>query len=285
MRLLLFGAALLLTVSSVAQSGRQLRPLYNLDGGRYLHKGWHFAPGLTYMIPTAAGRFNDRLRTETEGQTDTLYIGDFSAAGSLGVYLEVGRHWFIDYYLLDYIDAGIGFKQLRGRENFTGSVLTDTGLMEVDNRGEFKFNRITGFVNFSNIVQLTDNTFIQNSAGANLDYRLGGGVTYEGPTTGMLQAFPPDFTADIHWKFGFGWRPEWGVLIIPSIETPILTLAKFDDGKSTTQVFSTRYRPIIVSLRVLLFDKRKAQDCVGQSDGTTKHELWGKEMRRGRRRE
>jgi hypothetical protein len=100
----------------------------------------------------------------------------------------------------------------------------------------------------------------------------------------MLQGFPPDLTADIHWKFGVGWRPEGGVLIIPSIETPILTLAKFDDGKSTSQVFSTRYRPIIVSLRVLLFDKRKAQDCVGQSDGTTKHELWGKEMRRGRRR-
>lgn len=272
-----------LMTAALGQSGRQLRPLYNLDGGRHTHKAWHFAPGLTYMIPSGSGRMDVRTQRNPEGGVDTLYAGDFGASGGLGFYLEAGRSWFLDYYLLNYIDVGLGYKQLRGEESFAGRMLNESEMVQVDNLGQFRYQRLTGFVNFSNIWQLSDATFIQNSCGANLDYQLGDGVEYTGLTTGMLQAFPPAFTADIHWKIGFGWRPEGGVLLIPTLETPILTLAKFDDGKSTTQVFSTRYRPIIFTLRVLLFDKRKGQDCVGATAGGKKHELWGREMRKGKR--
>lgn len=268
-------------LSSNAQSGRQLRALYNLSGGSFESKGWHFAPGLTYCIPSGADRFDQRLvANDAMGVPDTLYTGAFDHNGGLGFYLEVGRHHFVDYFLLTYIDYSLGFKQLRGGEQFAGRMLVDSAIVGVENSGEFNQGRLVGNFNLNNIWQLTDNSFLQNSMGVNFDYRVMNRYEYTGPTTGMLQSTPGNFTTDIHWKLGYGWRPEKGVFIIPSVEIPILALAPFDDGKSTTQWFSTRYRPIIFSLRFLLFDRRKAQDCVGGSSGDRHYELFGKEVRK-----
>lgn len=267
--------------TAVAQSGRQHRPLYDLDGGAFHRRGWHFAPGVAYAFPSAAGRENERLIATEGGAVDTLYAGEFSAAGKPGIYLEVGRTHLMDaLFILDCIDYGIGLKQLRGREDFSGTMFPEGGVVEVENRGDFSQMRGTAFVNFSNIHQLSDRSFLQNSLGFNTDYRFIDRVTYNGPTTGMLQGFPPDFTCDIHYKLGFGWRPESGRFVIPTLETPLLSVVQFQDGRSTTQWFSTRYRPIIFTLRFILLDKRKSPDCVGASRGGRKHELFDPSMRR-----
>lgn len=268
-----------------AQSGRQHRALYNLDGGNYQNKGWFVSPGITYMFPSSNGRDDIRLRAETEGPLDTIYVGEFTDNGRVGFYLEVGRHHFTDaIYGLDYIDYGIGFKQLRGRERFTGRMLGDNGMEAVENDGQFSQGRLTGFFNASNILQLSDASFLQNSLGINLDYRLINTVDYVGPTTGMNQVFPEDFTFDFHWKIGFGWKPQNGLFIIPSVETPILSVVPLDDGKSTVQLFSTRYRPVIFTLRFLWFQKRKGQDCVGSSAGDKHYDLFGRDVKKKRRR-
>ena len=276
MRLFLTVAVVLFTCQGVsAQSGRQLRALYNLNGGSFESKGWHFAPGVTYCLPTSYGRFDQRLiANDAQGVPDTLYTGTFDDTGGIGFYLEVGRHHFIDYFLLTYLDYSLGYKQLRGGEQFAGRMLVDSAMVNVDNAGEFSQGRLVANFNLNNIWQITDNSFIQNSVGINADYRVSNRFEYQGPTTGMLQTQPGNFTADIHWKIGYGWRPENGVFIIPSIEAPILAMSPFDDGKATTQWFSTRYRPIIFSLRFLLFDRRSAQDCVGKSAGDKKYELF-----------
>ena len=113
-----------------------------------------------------------------------------------------------------------------------------------------------------------------------MDFRLFQSNTYAGPTTGMVQAFPGTFLAQLHYRFGFGFKVRSGLFIVPSIETPILTVVPFDDGKSTLQYFSSRYRPLLISIRIMLLDKRKSADCTGKGDGKTGHELWDKNMNR-----
>ncbi|NNE54794.1 MAG: hypothetical protein HKN32_02145 [Flavobacteriales bacterium] len=262
-------------MSLVAQSGRQHTPLYDLSGTRFLNKGWHFAPGVTYMLPANDQSINTRL-VVTDGVTDTLYTGEFDPSGKVGIYLEAGRHHLMDkMYLLDNVDYGIGFKMLRGGERFDGRMKADSGMVPISNEGSFSESFLTAFVNAGNIHQLSDRTFLHNSFGLNVDYRILSSRPFEGTSTGMIQEFPGNFNAHIHYRLGFGIKLQASWFMIPSVETPILTLVKFDDGKSTMQYFSNRYRPLIFTLRFLRLDRRKSPDCVGKSAGTTGHSLWG----------
>jgi hypothetical protein len=278
MRILLLLIAICGTLVSFSQSGRQLTPLYDLSNTRLLNKGWHFAPGVTYMMPRP-GTLEDVRLTAADGVTDTLYAGTYDVKGKPGIYLEVGRHHLLDYYfLLDNIDYGLGFKMFRGTEDFTGIVKYDTVRFEGQNQASFNESFLSAFVNFGNIHQLTDRLFLHNSLGLNADYRILKSREASGDFTGMIHAFPSNFVGQAHVKFGVGFKLESRVFVIPSIETPILTIAKFDDGKSTIQYFSSRYRPFIFSLRFVLLDKRKSADCVGKGDGQSGHQLWGKKM-------
>ena len=49
-------------------------------------------------------------------------------------------------------------------------------------------------------------------------------------------------------------------MIIPSIETPILTFYPLEYGSSTLGYLSSRYRPIIISLKFLIL-RPKIDEC------------------------
>lgn len=270
---------LCISCSTIGQAGRQHRPLYNLNSSQLLNKGWHVAPGITYMFPASFNRNETRLRTST----DSLYSGEFSSSGKLGLYVEFGRHHFTDVLLvMDYFDYGLGFKGLRGEEEFTGVVSMDSlnQTIPTENKGFFSDGYVTGFFNASKITQLGDYSFIQNSLGLNADYRVYEKREFEGSNEHFIQSFPGKFQFQLHYKLGFGFKLERGLFVIPTLETPILTFVEFDDGKSTFQYFSSRYRPVIFTLRFLWFDKRPMQDCVGRPSEKTGHQLWGKKMSR-----
>lgn len=239
-----------------AQQQREYQPLY-VSQNKYLRRGWLFEPGLTYMIPSV-GRRDEVRSVFAENTIDTLYRGRFTSAGRPGFCAAVGRHHFLDrFYLLHHIDYGARFTLYRGIEDFSGSMLVDTALIPVQNTGRFSEGFAGVFFNASNTWQVADNKWIHNSIGFHADYRVISNRTYQGPVTGMLQAFPPDFILQLHYKIGFGWRPEPGIYIMPSLETPILSLVPLDDGKSTLPYFSSRYRPVIFGVRIMFLDKMK----------------------------
>lgn len=263
-----------------AQSGRQLRPLYRLDGGKFQNKGWFIGPGATYTLP--AKHDNQTTRTVVEGNTlDTLFTGAFDAGGQIGAYLEVGRfHFFKNPILVHYIDYGIHYKMLRGKEDFTGTMLLDTDTALTLN-STFNRHHAGAFFNAYYVHQLTDHTFLQAGIGLNLDYAVSEKINAPEPRTQLIEKNADTFTGQLHAKIGFGYKAESGVFLVPSIETPILTVYPLDDGKSTLPMFSSRYRPIIFSLRIMWFSKTKAADCVGSNDNPSQGDLWGRDMRKG----
>jgi hypothetical protein len=86
----------------------------------------------------------------------------------------------------------------------------------------------------------------------------------EGVAYGAAWNYPPTFLAQLHYKLGFGWKPEAGIYIMPMIETPILTAFPWDDGKSTLEYFTGRSRPFIITLRIQWLDKEADRSCEGQ---------------------
>jgi len=268
-----------------AQEGRQNNPLFNLTGGNYINKGWHLAPGFTYMFPSTGNRSVFQLQ---ENNTDTLYTGDYKTGGRVGIYFEIGKLHLYDRKIIKSLDYGIGFKSLKGRESFDGLVGVDSIVSSLAYEANFKNSFITGFININNYLQLTDKTFLQNSLGLNADYRLIN-KTDAIPDYGSEAFYPKAFVGQLHYKFGFGFRAGTNLFIVPTIETPILGIYQWREGKSTLHYFNSEYRPFIVSVRFFWLKDRPTRDCVGAPDKKTGDQLWGKNMRgkgkkRGKRR-
>ncbi len=268
MRIQLLIISLLLSGAVVAQ--KQMRPLYNLDDRGMKPSGWHFAPGITYMIPSKGKR-----QIQDEQTNETL---ELQASGKIGLYAEVGRHHLFDkFYFLNHLDYGIAYKKLAGKQK--SSIVCDDCDATVT-ESIFKDNFASVYVNFSNIWQISDYNFIQNGLGINGDYRFPLNQQPETPRIPVRQTAPQPLEVQLHYKFSFGIKAEKGVFILPSIEIPILNVVPFDGWRSTYKYFDSGYRPIIFSIKFMFLSKRKPEDCKGSTDGKTGHKLWDSKMRR-----
>ena len=281
MNRLLLSIAFLFSCSLVyAQYSRRLQPLYETEGGYYHPRGLHFAPGITYMFP---GDWNRELTAEIG--PDSLLNGDLQARGRVGLYLELGHaHFLPDWMFLDYIDYGASFKMLRGRESLEANLTeAETGNLLGEVRHEASFSKSFGgvYLNLGKFFQLSNYHFITASVGANADYRIISNRDFEGPRL-LSQEFPADLLVQAHFKLGYGIKLQENLFFIPAIETPILNVLPFEDGKSTLPYFSSRYRPLILSVRFQWLTRKKPEDCVGKPSKPTGHQLWDPKMRRGK---
>lgn len=229
---------LLLSLPSYSQylSNRKNKDL--VDYKRYKQGGWLISPGLTYMYPNRIKYYNDS--TEKDPNVDPH--------GRIALYLEAGRY-FIFYKggnVFNYLDYSLAYKRLSGSEEY------------FDNKGIFKQNFLLGNFNINNIIQLSDYTFIQNSLGINFDWKFM--EKYEGSGS-PIGANTGNFLLSLHYKLGYGIKVTEKLFVIPTLETPILNGLIWENGKSTYGIFSSRYRPIIFSVRLAWLKSPSRGDC------------------------
>jgi len=267
----IFSVISVLVLSLSLNAQRQHKPLYNLSDPGMKNSGWHFSPGLTYMLPS---KFSQTVTNESQpGFEDNL-----TARGRLGFYAEVGRHHLFDqFYFLNHLDYGLAWKKLLGRE----SRLIDCDECDaIERTAIFKEHFASAYINFSNIYQISDYNFIQNGIGINADYALIRNQEITPENAVFPDVKPQEFQLQLHYKLGFGMKAEKGVFIIPSIEVPILNIVPFEDFKSTLPYFGSRYRPLIFSVKFMFLSERKPEDCKGLGSGKNGHNLWGKKRKR-----
>ncbi len=292
MKLFLFIILASGTLIVSAQRGRQMEPIY-AHGTAYRNVGWFVAPGITYMLPEYRKQDITEYVPNTE-TNDTLYSGLYSRTGKIGLYVEGGRHHFFpEQRLVHHIDYGVHFKMLRGTEKFEGVSKAGTAMVPALSEGKFSESFAGAFFNATNIIQVKNNLWIQNSLGLNADFRVISKRDISNDAYGAQMQYPGFFLAQLHYKLGFGWKPEAGMYIIPSIETPLITAFPWDNGKSTLQYFTGRYRPIIFTIRIQWLSKASKRKCEGMpnpdgpgeldKDSPGKHEnsgLWGPDQKK-----
>lgn len=241
--LFLFFAFLGAGVSAQDMFGRNDRSL--VDFPRHKNSGWLVEPGATWML----GRFVNREETYTHEDND--YNLTIDPGGKIGAYLGVGRYHF--FYeggrVFNYYDYSLAYKMLRGKEEITGDL---TG------EGKYSHNFLLGNFNVNNIIQLTDYTFIQNSIGANIDWRFITRSEHEQP---LANNSPSKITGSIHYKIGYGIKVTKKLFVIPQLETPILNVHNFENFKSTWGIFNSRHRPLIFSVRLAWLRPLGRGDC------------------------
>lgn len=241
--------------------------------------GWFAALGGTYMIPMGSSNetyYTKQQFNDTTMETFAEYEG--KPSGKLGIYAELGWfHSFANPYLFHFFDVGISYRQYKGGEDFTGaykSKFTDSlgnvfdGPTTTVSQSDNYSDQIVSVVgNITNHYHFSRYGFVQNTLGLNVDYFFSTSRSGGASFPGYEAEFPSEFQAQIHYRLGVGWKASRTLLIIPSVEVPILTAYPFDDFKSSLPYFSTRHYPILFSIRVMLL-RPISEDCVvPQYDG------------------
>lgn len=224
---------ILVSFSSQVYSQTKRKNKDLIEMSRWKNSGWHLAPGLTYMVP---------FKPKEDDAPDV------DPNGRLSLYLEVGR-WRLfpgGGNIFNYFDYSLAYKRLSGAEEFA------------DNKGVFKQNFLLGNFNINNIIQISDYTFIQNSLGANLDWKFS--EKYESSLSNYDKN-TQSLLFSLHYKLGFGIKATEKLFIIPTLETPILNVKQWEKARSDYGIFSSRYRPTIFTVRFAWLIKPSKNAC------------------------
>ncbi len=228
-------------------------------GRQYKLSGWHGALGLTRAFPVPEKRKETYINNP-----DTLFEADLDPGGRTGWYLEFGRYRFLPAIkYVDYFDYSLAYKQLLGREKFKGRFTdrqdeTNNSIREV--QSGFNAHFLTANINANTAIQLSDLSFLQLSLGLNADWRFAE-KRVEGHPQYEEYASPGDYVGQAHFKLGYGRRVGDFTYIIPTLETPVLNVYRFEDGASTLPWYNSRYRPVILTLRFLILSEQDPEDC------------------------
>lgn len=224
--------------------------IWSEHASHYRPLGWFVNPGLTYMMGNSA---NDN--------TDAYNL---TPSGLPGYYVEAGmEHLFKKANkIVHYFDWGIGVKHFGGQEAYNPNSGEKV-------RGNFNFGNAFGRADIHNVWQLTKWNFIDQSIGFNFDYRIYGGkedTDYTG-STGLAYTDMPKMVGQFHYSIGWGLKVRDGFFIVPTFQTPILTLLPFNDFNPGHTWFQSRYQPMIFTVKFAwLFPKKGCPDVDGPDD-------------------
>lgn len=236
-------------------SGRKRPDIIPLEG-QAKRGGFYFAPGVTFALPRGKDR-EELLFRDADSSFSVIY----DPRGRPGLYLEAGYFYATrDPVILDYWDFGLAYKNLRGSEANTYTVVrSDTAVFTGLNTFAEQF--ITLLLNANKFIQTGNYQFVQLSLGANADYRLGSAYAYALSPLGISGSFPPNLITQLHVKLGYGFKVTGNLLIIPALETPVFSITPADKGFGQLQWFNSRYRPLILSVRFLFLRARDGFKC------------------------
>lgn len=218
---------------------------------KYARAGWFVEPGATLAL-------GFKHEEELDG-----FAGTFKPGLRPAFYLGGGRYRIFRKGLITYLDYGLAWKQLKGGENFEGGFTTEGSRPDqFTGKGIFKENYGTAMLNFNNVQTVGRRHFVQNTLGLNFDYRFMQRNSYEG-TNGpfSVDAAPNAMNLQLHYKFGWGFKASTWLLVIPQVETPVLNILPFEKFRSTHTWFSTKYRPLIFSVRFMFLRDANKNEC------------------------
>lgn len=248
-----------LNLDMLAQYSRSHQDIFPTFGN-FQRRGWVVGPSVTYMLPP----FKDPTqRAFFPG--GAAYDITYNPAGRVGLGLEIGRFHVMDQSrIISHIELNAGFKMLRGIERFEATLDQETnpgGTPLLNGEGSYSHTYATLRFSASNVQQFSSSTFLQNTVGINGDYRLASVSDYSDEGLPIELADPTTFLFQANYSLGFGFKISGNMILVPSVETPILNIYEYDDLKSTLAIFNTRYRPLIFRLNVMVLDRKADRKC------------------------
>lgn len=176
--------------------------------------------------------------------------------------------------LIHYVDWGIGFDYIGGKEKTTVNNIDALGnvVSTVEGNGNFYNGYAYGRFTAHRLKKLSEKTHLDYALGLNGNYAvMGQNKGYAGAVILESQRFQQPFQLQIHAQLGINIKLRRGDYLVPGIWAPVLGLAEWNKGKPTIQWYSSNYFPVHAQLKWLHnFAKKSKNGCNTGSDSERK---------------
>jgi hypothetical protein len=244
-------------INSFGQLNKDLFPLDR----QYKRSGFYIAPELTYLLPIGS--------SNSSKQIDTLnYKFDVSGSGKIGYGIELGYFYtFKNPRLIHYLESGIGYRKFSGKAKHIGDITTQSSLSNYASDNTLAISMAQFSLRATHVKQLKRYSFLTNSIGINGNYTLSEKYKRSISYPSQFDTFIDKLNAQVHYQLGFGFRISKSVILIPSLETPILFAFPFKDIRTGFDFFGHGYQPIIFKIRIMFLRKDPVNCNAPRFDG------------------
>jgi len=195
-----------------------------------------------------------------------------NAAGFKWEHIEVGRGtwnggvelgWFKTvegYQIGDYFETAISYRRFSGVHYLeetninvpSGSTLA--GFKEYEN--SWRFETITVAVRIIDIALQKPSSFLTWGVGVNYDYLLANRFNSDWPQ-GFSNEKPMDnmHAVKVHLQVGYGFKMTKHLFLIPTVETPLLTVLPSSSLNPAIQFLDVQYQPLVIGFKFMFLRK------------------------------
>lgn len=228
-----------------------------------------------------------RLKNETYNVSPSSglrYNYTHDPAGRLGGFIDIGMvhyrmkkpKFLLKKNLIHYLDWGIGFDYIGGKEKTTIDYLDPFGNVASTSEGEGKYYNgyLYGRITFHRLLRMTDKLHLDYGLGLNGDYAvMGQNKGYDGTSLPETQVFQRPFVLQLHAQLGVNIRLRRGDYLVPGLWAPALGAYEWNKGKPTIQWYSSNYWPVHFQIKWLHNFTKKSSGCnTGTDEDRKKNE-------------
>lgn len=207
---------------------------------------------------------------ESDSPTDRYnYVQDPS--GNPGGFVDIGMvHYrmkkpkFLKRNIIHYLDWGVGFDYIGGKEKTTVNYLDPTGnvVSTDEGKGSFYNGYVYGRLTVHRLLKLGEKTHLDYGLGINGNYAvMGQNQNYSGFSLPATQTFQDPLLAQVHAQLGINIKLRRGDYLVPGIWAPIIGAYQPNAGKPTIQWYSSNYWPVHFQFKWMHNFGKKSNGC------------------------
>lgn len=207
---------------------------------------------------------------ESPADAGNRYNYTLDPSGRLGGFIDIGMvHYrmkkpaFLKKSIVHYIDWGLGFDYIGGKEKTTIDYLDAAGatVSTAEGTAQFYNGYVYGRLTAHRLLKMTSKTHLDYGLGFNLNYAVLKNSEISDVYIATNERYQTDFLAQVHAQLGVNIRIARGDYIVPGIWAPVLGAYEWNSGKPTIQWFSSNYWPVHFQVKWLHSFTRKSNGC------------------------
>ena len=225
---------------------------------RFEKTGWYFGLGANYPLNVVSVK-------EAEGTKigDSTFVTTSNPSAQLGAFAEFGRYHMIEnLYFFRYWNYGINYRWIHGKEGFDNQITTPNGSVPLlTGENSFSDHFLNAHIEINGVNKLSDNTFLQHTLGGQAGYGVLSNRSYSINLLGLEEKTQNRLHSYLYYRIGFGGRVSKKLIVIPSVEFPLLNAFTFNSGRYDMPYFNSQYWPITFSVRFFLCRPYRLKNC------------------------
>ena len=214
-----------------------------------------------YISPLATISFGNK-ETGQINLVDTTYKYEVIGRGKWGYGVEAGWYQTFDNLMfITFIEGGLSYRMFQGAAEYQGDwFVNETNVASIKSDNTFKIQTAVATIRAVNVKELENKSFFTFALGVNYNYIISSSYKRSAAYPSAAEKFLKSSSLQAHFQIGYGFKVSDKLLLIPTLETPLITGLPTDDINPAFPFFSAKYHPLIIGLR-FMFLREDPENC------------------------